>query len=50
MESAFPEKSANSPPVTWWSTQGNILRLPADKLSVSNEVIVELLRSVQVSV
>jgi len=31
-------------------TQGNILRLPADKLSVSNEVIVELLRSVQVSV
>ena len=30
--------------------QGNILRLPADKLSVSNEVIVELLRSVQVSV
>ena len=29
--------------------QGNILRLPAGKLSVSNEVIVELLRSVQVA-
>ena len=29
--------------------QGNILRLPADKLSVSNEVIVELLRSVQMA-
>jgi oxygen-independent coproporphyrinogen-3 oxidase len=27
--------------------QGNILRLPANKLSISNEVIVELLRSVQ---
>jgi len=29
--------------------QGDILRLPAGKLSVSNEVIVELLRSVQVA-
>jgi oxygen-independent coproporphyrinogen-3 oxidase len=29
--------------------QGDILRLPAAKLSVSNEVIVELLRSVQVA-
>jgi oxygen-independent coproporphyrinogen-3 oxidase len=28
--------------------QGDILRLPADKLSVSNEIIVELLRSVEV--
>jgi oxygen-independent coproporphyrinogen-3 oxidase len=28
---------------------GNNLRLPADKLSVSNEIIVELLRSVQVA-
>jgi len=27
--------------------QGDILRLPAGKLSVSNEVIVELLRSMQ---
>jgi oxygen-independent coproporphyrinogen-3 oxidase len=30
-------------------TRGNILRLPAGKLSVSNEIIVELLRSVQVA-
>ena len=29
--------------------QGDFLRLPAEKLSVSNEVIVELLRSVQVA-
>jgi oxygen-independent coproporphyrinogen-3 oxidase len=29
--------------------QGDFLRLPAEKLSVSNEVIVELLRSVQVT-
>jgi len=30
-------------------TKGGILRLPASKLSVSNEIIVELLRSVQVA-
>ena len=29
--------------------QGNVLRLPADKLSVSSEIIVELLRCVQVA-
>jgi oxygen-independent coproporphyrinogen-3 oxidase len=29
--------------------RGDILRLPADKLSVSNEIILELLRSVQVA-
>jgi hypothetical protein len=28
---------------------GDMLRLPAGKLSVSNEIIVELLRSVQVA-
>jgi oxygen-independent coproporphyrinogen-3 oxidase len=45
---SFAERVAQLDASGMVEKQGGILRLPANKLSVSNEVIVELLRSVQV--
>lgn len=46
---SFAEKVAQLAASGMVEKQGGILRLPADRLSVSNEIIVELLRSVQVA-
>jgi oxygen-independent coproporphyrinogen III oxidase len=47
---SFGEKVAQLAAAGMVETQGDTLRLPAEKLSVSNEIIVELLRAVQISV
>jgi oxygen-independent coproporphyrinogen-3 oxidase len=46
---SFAEKSAQLAAAGMVEMQGDILRLPAEKFSVSNEIIVELLRSVQIA-
>jgi oxygen-independent coproporphyrinogen III oxidase len=45
----FAEKAAQLAAAGMAEMQGDVLRLPAEKFSVSNEIIVELLRSVRVA-